>query len=107
VEGRAGLEAEIVLAEQDVARVRLGQPVWLKVRALPCRTFLTRVDRLAPAGVRGEAQSSLTVYCRLEDAPDDLRAEMTGYARVATGRGPIRAILLDRVLRLVRTEFWW
>jgi multidrug efflux pump subunit AcrA (membrane-fusion protein) len=107
VEGRAGLEAEIVLAEQDVARVRPGLPVWLKARALPYQTFLTRVDRLAPACVRGDAQSSLTVYCRLDDAPDDLRAEMTGYARVETGRRPIGAIVLDRVLRLVRTEFWW
>jgi multidrug resistance efflux pump len=107
VEGRAGLEAEIVLAEQDVARVHPGQPVRLKARALPYRTFLTRVDRLAPAGVRGEAQSSLIVYCRLEDAPDDLRSEMTGYARVETGRRPIGAILLDRALRLVRTELWW
>jgi hypothetical protein len=32
---------------------------------------------------------------------------MTGYARVDTGRRPIGAILLDRILRFVRTEFWW
>jgi hypothetical protein len=107
VEGRGGLEAEIILAEHDVARVRSGQPVWLKARALPYQTFHTRVDRLAPAGVRGDAQCSLTVYCRLDDVPDELRAEMTGYARVETGRRSIGAILLDRLLRLVRTEFWW
>jgi multidrug resistance efflux pump len=107
VEARAGLEIEIALAEQDVARVRPGQPVRLKARALPYQTFLTRVDRVAPAGVRGEAQSSITVYCRLDHTPDDLRTEMTGSARVDTGRRPIGAILLDRIGRLVRTEFWW
>jgi putative peptide zinc metalloprotease protein len=107
VEGRSGLEMEIALAEQDVARVRPGQPVWLKARALPYQTFLTRVDRVAPSGLRGESQCGVTAYCRLNDAPDDLRTEMTGYARVGTGRRPIGAILLDRVGRLVRTEFWW
>jgi hypothetical protein len=35
-----------------------------------------------------------------------LPAEMTGYARVETRRRLMGAILLDRVLRLVRTAFW-
>ena len=107
VEARSGLELEIALAEQDVARVRPGQAVRLKARALPYETFTTVVDRVAPAGVRGEAQSSVIVYGRLDQAPDDLRMEMTGSARIETGRRPIGAILLDRMLRFVRTEFWW
>jgi hypothetical protein len=90
-----------------VARVRPGQPVRSKARALPFETFTTVVDRVAPSGVPGEAQSNVTVYCRLDHAPDDLRTEMTGYARVDTGRRPIGAILLDRILRFVRSEFWW
>jgi hypothetical protein len=32
---------------------------------------------------------------------------MTGQARVYTGARPVGAILLDRALRLLRTEFWW
>jgi putative peptide zinc metalloprotease protein len=107
VEARAALELEIALAEQDVARVRPGQAVRLKARALPYETFTTVVDRVAPSGVRGEAQSSVTVYGRLDYAPDDLRTEMTGYARIDTGRRSIGAILVDRMLRFVRTEFWW
>jgi multidrug resistance efflux pump len=107
VEARSGLELEIALAEQDVARVRPGQAVRLKARALPYETFRTVVDRVAPTGVRGEAQSSVTVYGRLDHATDELRTEMTGYARIDTGRRPIGAILVDRMLRFVRTEFWW
>jgi hypothetical protein len=98
---------EIALAEQEVARVRPGQQIRLKARALPYETFTTVVDRVAPAGVRGEAQSSVTVHGRLNHAPDDLRTEMTGYARIETGRRPIGAILIDRMLRFVRTEFCW
>jgi len=107
VESRTAVELEIALAEQDVARVRPGQSVRLKARALPYQTFLSRVDRVATSGVRGEAQSSVTAYCRLDPAPDELRTEMTGHARVDTGRRPIGAILLNQVLRFVRTEFWW
>ena len=43
----------------------------------------------------------------LDPAPDELRTEMTGHARVDTGRRTIGAILLNQVLRFVRTEFWW
>jgi multidrug efflux pump subunit AcrA (membrane-fusion protein) len=107
VEARATLELEIALAEQDVARVRPGQAIRLKARALPYETFTTVVDRVAPSGTRGEAQSSVTVYGRLDHAPDDLRTEMTGYARIETGQRPIGTILIDRMLRFVRTEFWW
>lgn len=32
---------------------------------------------------------------------------MTGQARISTGRRPLGEILLDRTLRLLRTEFWW
>jgi multidrug efflux pump subunit AcrA (membrane-fusion protein) len=106
VEEPAGLEAEVSLAEQDVARVRPGQEVKLKARALPFEVFLTRVDRVAPAAARGDGQGSVTVYCRL-DAPAGLLPDMTGHARVSTGRRPVGGILLDRALRLVRTEFWW
>jgi hypothetical protein len=101
------VELEIALAEQDVARVRPGQSVRLKARARPYETFLSRIDRVATTGVRGEAQSSVTAYCRLDPAPDELRTEMTGHARVDTGRRTIGAILLHHVLRFVRTEFWW
>jgi multidrug efflux pump subunit AcrA (membrane-fusion protein) len=107
VEEPAGLEAEVSLAEQDVARVRAGQEVKLKARALPFEAFLTRVDRVAPVAGRGDGQGSVTVYCRLAGAPAELLPDMTGHARVYTGRRPVGAILLDRVLRLVRTEFWW
>jgi multidrug resistance efflux pump len=107
VEGSDGLEAEITVAEQDVTRVRVGQEVGLKARALPFDTCSARVERIAPAARRGEVQSSVTVCCRLDQAPADLRPDMTGYARIYTGPRPAGVILVDRVLRYVRTEFWW
>jgi putative peptide zinc metalloprotease protein len=107
VEEPGALEAEIAVAEQDLARVRPGQTVALKARVLPYETYATRVDRIAPAAWHGDVQSNVTVYCRLQQGSGELRPEMTGYARIYTGRRPVGAILLDRLLRLFRTEFWW
>jgi multidrug efflux pump subunit AcrA (membrane-fusion protein) len=107
VEEPAVLEAEISLAEQDVARVQTGQPVELKARALPYEIFNAHVDRIAPAAARGDVQSTVLVYCRPDDASAELRSGMTGHARVFTGRRSIGGFLLDRALRFVRTEFWW
>ena len=50
VEARAALEAEIALAEQDVARVRPGQQVRLEGPRPALRDIHDRVDRVAPVG---------------------------------------------------------
>jgi putative peptide zinc metalloprotease protein len=107
VEEPGGLEAEVALAEQDVARIRPGQTVQLKTRASPFDACSATVDRIAPAVAKGEAQSTLTVYCRLDAACPDLRPGMTGSARIYTGQRPIGAIFLDWAVRCLRPEFWW
>jgi multidrug efflux pump subunit AcrA (membrane-fusion protein) len=107
VEEPAAVEAEIALPEQEAARVRPGQAVELKARALPFATYATQVERIAPAAGRGDVQSTVTVTCRLDPAPPELRSEMTGYARIYTGRRSLGEVLGERVLRCVRTEFWW
>jgi multidrug efflux pump subunit AcrA (membrane-fusion protein) len=107
VEEAAVLEAEIILPEQDMERVREGQRIELKARALPYQTFSAQVDRIAPVAERGEVQGSVTVYCRLEESSGKLRPGMTGHARIDTGRQSAGKVLVDRVLRYLRTEFWW
>jgi hypothetical protein len=86
-------EAEVVLTEQEAARVQPGQRVELKLRTRPFETFQSEVDRIAPragAGdIHGEAervaaragigplfggvtvpdQGAGTVYCRLTSPP--------------------------------------
>jgi multidrug efflux pump subunit AcrA (membrane-fusion protein) len=107
IEEPATLDAEITLAEQDVTRVRVGQFVELKARSLPFETFRASVERIAPAAGRGDVQSTVTLCCRLPNDDVELRPGMTGQARVFTGRQSVGRVLLDRGLRLVRTEFWW
>ena len=107
LEEPGNLEAEIAISEQDIARIQPRQEVALKARALAFDTFRTRVERIAPAAGPGEGQSCVKVFCRLGHYPADLRPEMNGHARIYTGRRPIGAIIVDRAMRLLRTEFWW
>jgi multidrug efflux pump subunit AcrA (membrane-fusion protein) len=110
VEDSSGLEAEITLPEQDVAAVKVGQPVEFRVRALPFETFKGRVVRVAPAAVKadkGDAPSSVTVTCQLDGSAADLRPGMTGQAWIACGSRPVGELLGRSVLRFLRTELWW
>jgi hypothetical protein len=90
-----------------VERVREGQRIELKARAMPFQTFSAQVDRIAPVAERGEVQGSVTVYCRLEESSVKLRPGMTGHARIDTGCQSTGKVLVDRLLRYLRTEFWW
>jgi multidrug resistance efflux pump len=110
VEAPDVLGAEIAVAEQDGARVRPGQAVALKARALPFATFRGRVERVAPRAAKAEktdAQATVTVYCRLEGRVVGLSPGMTGYARIGCGWRSAGELLMHSVLRVVRTEFWW
>jgi hypothetical protein len=98
--------AHRTLPPNGSARVAPGQSVSLKPRALALETRAAVVDRVAPAAGRGDAQSSLTVYCRLE-ARADLRPGMTGHAKVYTGRRSVGGILLDHTRRTLHAELWW
>jgi multidrug resistance efflux pump len=109
IENCAELDVEIRLPEEQVERVRPGQSVELKVRALPFETLRGTVREVAPVASPGKdgAPSTVTVYCRLHDAPPSVRPAMTGDARILCGRRPAGVVFARRVLQYVRTEFWW
>lgn len=118
VEDPASLEAEITLTEQDVSRVAPGQEVLLMSRTAPFKPITTHLDRVAPSTAahydastattaHTDTAGNVTVYCRLENADPNLRSGMSGYARVYCGKRRIGEIVADRVLRYLRTEFWW
>src|SRR5262249_24131396 len=134
IEDTRSLEAEIVLSEQDAARVATGQRCWPKARALPFEMLWGTVEQIAPAatasgnappaGAAGSAvtmaaaaapgtpgagaiPSTIIVRTRLDEGRTELRPGMSGFARVGTGKRPIGGIALNRLLRFIRTEFWW
>jgi putative peptide zinc metalloprotease protein len=109
VEDRSHFEAEITLTEDKLEHVASGLNVALKARALPYQNLTGRITALATTAESKsrDPQNTLTLRCRLHETPAALRTTMTGHARIYTGRKPIGKILLDRAVRLLRTEWWW
>ena len=107
VEDAQQLEIVIALDEDQAARVRPGQRVRLKARSLPFEVFEVEVERIAPRASKGDVQSQVNIYCRLDDPDGKLRSGMTGYARIQCTRAAIATVLATKCLRFIRTEFWW
>jgi HlyD family secretion protein len=73
------------LNEVDVAQVRLGQEVKLRVDALPGQALEGRVTRISPASLPREPQSGIVRFAievTVADAPADLRPGMTASAEI-------------------------
>ncbi|HYG76841.1 MAG TPA: HlyD family efflux transporter periplasmic adaptor subunit [Planctomycetota bacterium] len=107
VEDPRDLNAELVLSEQDASLVGRERMVSLYPRVMPMVALSASVERLATRVVPGQAQGSLTVYCQLKEFAPELRPGMTGHARIHCGRKPLGQILYERLVRSIRTEFWW
>jgi len=109
VEERERQVAEVALEEEKVKGIAVGQAVKFKARALPYETLEGRVTGLAPCAAREDPrmQGTVVVRCSLGRPVPVLRTSMSGYARIYTGRRSLGGILLDRAMRLLRTEFWW
>jgi hypothetical protein len=112
VEEPGELEAEVLLLDQEATRVRAGQRVELRPRDQPRVALHGAVTAVAPRAIKGGAEPSSTatgvvVYCRVEDAPDGTRPGALGHAWVERGRRPVRDILYEKALQLLRVEFWW
>lgn len=66
--------------EVDVARVRVGQPAYITIDAIPNRRFPARVRRVAPYVVDVEKQAR-TVDVEVEFAnPEDVKSLLVGYS---------------------------
>jgi hypothetical protein len=76
------------------------------VAPFPTRTFTGRVTEIAPtAHPRGNIVAC-EVRIRVSNPKSELRAGMSGWAKIACGKQPIGALLTRRVVRYVRTEAW-
>jgi putative peptide zinc metalloprotease protein len=107
IEDPSNLEVDIAVDEQEAGHVEKGQQVDLKVRALPFSTFKGSVVHIAPNAVPGEVQSTIHVYCHLENEAGDLKSGMSGHARIHGGKRPLGINLIEKGLRFLRTEVWW
>ena len=109
------LEIEISLSEKEIAYIKPGQKVLLKAFALPYKNFRATVNRIAPVIQNDEllqtdqrtVERSAIVYCQLDELSPELRIGMGGYARIYLERRSFGSFVFHRLMRFIRTEFWW
>ena len=101
--------AEMLVPEKEMADVRPGSTVTLKVRSYPACDFSGTVDFIAPVAVTTDDQLFVKVRTELiNDDPDcALKKEMTGAAKIYGGRYKVIQLMYRRAYRWIRTEFWY
>ncbi len=100
------LELELGVRQADLARVRPGQAVRLRIDALPGRTFSGRVASLAELPADSGGTIAFPVRARVANTDGLLRPGMTAHARVLTDPASAAGRLLRRPARAVRL-LWW
>jgi multidrug efflux pump subunit AcrA (membrane-fusion protein) len=101
------LELEMGVDQRDVLRVRAGQPVRLRVDALPQRTFEGAVTSIAQMPVTGEdGVVRYAVRAAIPNPDGLLKPEMAAHARVLTDPASTATRLLRGPVRWVRLAWW-
>ena len=106
---------EAAISEKEIADVKPGQTVAVKVRAHPERLFYGKVTAIATT-VRGAASinasaavlpaNTILVTTEIDNAAHLLKPGMTGMAKIYCGERRVTDLVLRRLSRTFRVEFW-
>lgn len=109
IENAATTHVEISVPEEDSRHVQTGLPVRLKARSLPFQTFSATVDRISTVTNREPttAKNRVVVHCRLDNESGLLKSGMSGLGSIQHGWNTAGIVLVTRMLKYFRTEFWW
>ena len=100
---------EIAVPEKEIAEVKVGQKVVLKARAYPWTSFEGKVTAIAPVVTEPketEIERSILVTTQLANASLLLKPDMTGQAKIYCGQQRLVDIVLRRLVRFLKVEFW-
>jgi putative peptide zinc metalloprotease protein len=98
---------EMQVPEKEMADVRPGNPVSMRARSLPSVDLQGRVDFIAPVAQSVNGQQMVVVRSELQNEDLLLKPEMTGVAHIFCGDRRIVDLITRRMIRWVRTEFWY
>lgn len=103
------VRAEIYVSEKDISDVKIGQDVLLKVRAYPGKEFTGKVTYIAPMVEEVENSpvgKAVRVHTEIDNETALLKKEMTGYAKIFCGEYQIYELLMRKIVRFFKVEFW-
>ncbi|MFL5496729.1 MAG: efflux RND transporter periplasmic adaptor subunit [Gemmatimonadales bacterium] len=100
------LELEFGVDQTDIALVRPGQEVRLRVDALPQRTLIGRVSSVGQLPIDTAGSVRYPVRAAVPNPDGVLKPDMTAYVRVLTGPASTATRLLRGPFRWVRLTWW-
>jgi HlyD family secretion protein len=120
------ITAEIAVSEKEIGDIRISQPVALKARAYPERIFSGKVTEIATTAQGAAAAAStakapvaptslaeaaktantILVTTEIDNSAELLKPGMTGMAKIYCGKRRIADLMMRRLSRTFRVEFW-
>ncbi len=103
------VKTEIAVSEKEIGDVQVGQPVELRARAYPERTFTGRVTAIAWAAVEetpAPGVKIVKVTTEIENPGRLLKSDTTGTAKILCGERRIVDLMTRRLARYLRVEVW-
>jgi multidrug resistance efflux pump len=100
------VRAEISVPESEIGDVKVGQPVVLKARAYPERSFRGVVTAIGAAATKEDGRSIVRVTTVIDNPGNLLKAELTGNAKIHGDQQRLFDLMTRRLARYIRVEFW-
>jgi putative peptide zinc metalloprotease protein len=97
---------DMPVPEKEIADVKPGYPIVLKVRGYPRLTFQAQVKSISPVAVEEGLERRVVVQGELANTDGTLRAGTSGVGKILCGKRMIGELLTRRAVRWLRTEFW-
>lgn len=101
------VKVRIFVPEKEISVVSPGNNVKMKVRSFPGLTYSGVVTRIDPLVVDGVDQKPvIMVTASVANSEGLLKPGMTGKAKINCEKKPIYWLILWRLVRYLRVEFW-
>ena len=97
---------DMPVPEKEIADVKTGFPIVLKVRGYPRLTFEAQVKSISPVAITEGLERKVVVQGELANRDGTLRAGTSGVGKILCGKRMIGELLTRRAVRWLRTEFW-
>lgn len=89
--------------------MKVGQPVVVKARAHPKESFRGHVASVAPFATEDspfQQKRTVVVRANLDNSAFQLKAGMSGMAKIYGEKRSLFNLLVRRIFRLIRIEMW-
>ena len=97
---------ELLVPEDDIGLVSIGQDVWLKANAFPSEKFIGRVSHISAEARDEQGSRMFVVRADVSNPARSLRTGMVGRAKVLTGNRSVGYVLFRSPIRWLRTKVW-